>query len=191
MMPNPPGEVTALVALMLLHDSRRNARTDEAGDLVLLEEQDRSRWNQDQIAEALGLVAEAFRNNPGPLAVQAAIAAEHCRASSAEATNWRQIIRLYDSLEQLQPSPVVTLNRAVAVAMVSGPRPALDLVEMLGNDGNLENYHLLHAVRADLLRRMGSFVEAEKSYARALDLVSNESERRFLERRLREVSQKH
>ena len=190
MMPEPPGEATALVALMLLHDSRRNARTDEAGDLVLLEDQDRSRWNRGQIAEALGLVAEAFRNNPGPLALQAAIAAEHCRAAQAEATNWRQIIRLYDSLEQLQPSPVVSLNRAVAIAMVNGPQPALELIEELGEGGNLENYHLLHAVRADLLRRLGSFKEAEKSYKRALALVSNDSERRFLERRLNEVSQR-
>ena len=185
--PGQPAEATALLALMLLHDSRRAARIDEAGDLITLEEQDRGLWNQAQIAEALPLVAEAFRAEPGPFAAQAAIAALHCRAVRAEDTDWPQIVRLYDFLERLQPSPIVSLNRAVAVAMVDGPRPALALIDALAASGDLDSYHLLHAARADLLRRLGSLVEAAKSYGRALALVTNDSERRFLERRLREV----
>jgi RNA polymerase sigma-70 factor (ECF subfamily) len=187
MAPQPPTEVTALVALMLLHDSRRDARLDDAGDLVLLEEQDRNRWDQRQIAEALPLVEEALRDGPGPFALQAAIAALHCQAARAEDTDWPQIVRLYDLLERLQPSPVVSLNRAVAVAMVDGPQPALALIDALAATGDLDGYHLLHAARADLLRRVGSSAEAAKSYARALALATNDSERRFLERRLREV----
>ena len=187
MAPQPPSEATALVALMLLHDSRRDARIDEAGDLVLLEEQDRRRWNQEQIAEALPLVEEALRGGPGPFALQAAIAALHCEAARAEDTDWPQIVRLYDLLERLQPSPIVLLNRAVAIAMVDGPQAALALIDALAATGDLDAYHLLHAARADLLRRLGSSVEAAKSYARALALVTNDSERRFLERRLREV----
>ena len=187
MAPAPPSEATALLALMLFHDSRKNARTNDAGDIVLLEEQDRSRWNRDQIAEALSLVTDAFKNGAGPFALQAAIAAEHCRAARAEDTNWPQIARLYAALEQLQPSPVVALNRAVAVAMVHGPEKGLDLVEELRAAGSLEDYHLFHAARADLLRRLGVADEAAASYTRALELVTNESERRFLERRLREV----
>ena len=187
MAPQPPAEVTALLALMLLHDSRRDARLDEAGDLILLEEQDRSRWNQEQIAEAAPLVEEALRGGIGPFALQAAIAAVHCQAARAEDTDWPQIVRLYDLLERLDPSPVVSLNRAVAVAMVEGPQSALALIDELADGGDLDNYHLLHAARADLLRRIGSSAEAAKSYERALSLVANESERRFLERRLREV----
>jgi RNA polymerase sigma-70 factor (ECF subfamily) len=182
-----PAEVTALVALMLLHDARRNARIDEEGDLVILEQQDRSRWDQRQIAEALPLVDEAFRGRPGTYAVQAAIAALHCRAASTEDTDWSQIVRLYDLLERLQPSPVVSLNRAVAVAMAEGPRPALAIVDALADAGHLDKYHLLHACRADLLRRIGLLAEAAQSYRRALTLVTNESERRFLERRLAEM----
>ena len=187
MEPQPPAEATALVALMLLHDARRDARVDEAGDLVLLEEQDRRRWNQRQIAEALPLVEEGLRGGPGPFALQAAIAAVHCQAARAEDTDWPRIVRLYDLLERVQPSPVVSLNRAVAVAMVAGPRPALALIDALAATNDLDNYHLLHAARADLLRRLGASVEAAKSYLRALALVTNDSERRFLERRLREV----
>ena len=190
MAPRPPSEATALVALMLLHDSRRDARLDEAGDLVVLEEQDRRRWDGRQIAEALPLVDEAFRGGPGPFALQAAIAAVHCRAARAEDTDWAQILRLYDLLERLQHSPIVSLNRAVAVAMVEGPRPALELIDALSAAGELDDYHLLHAARADLLRRLGSSAEAAKSYARALALVTNDSERRFLERRLREVQRR-
>jgi RNA polymerase sigma-70 factor (ECF subfamily) len=172
---------------MLFQDARRNARVDEAGDLVVLEEQDRGRWDQQQIAEALPLIEEAFRGGPGPFALQAAIAALHCQAARAEDTDWRQIVRLYNLLERLQPSPIVSLNRAVAVAMLEGPKPGLALVDALAATNDLASYHLLHAVRADLLRRLGSPVEAAKSYTQALALVTNDSERRFLERRLREV----
>ena len=187
MAPQPPAEATGLLALMLLHDARREARIDAAGDLVLLEEQDRGRWNQRQIAEALPLVEEALRGGPGPYAVQAAIAALHCEAARPQDTDWPQIVQLYDLLERLQPSPIVSLNRAAAVAMVEGPQPALALIDRLAAAGELDSYHLLHAARADLLRRMGSPEEAAKAYTRALALVGNESERRFLERRLREV----
>jgi len=183
----PPAEVSALLALMLLQDARRDARMDEAGELVILEEQDRSRWDQGQIAEALPLVAEALRAGPAPFALQAAVAALHCQAARAEDTDWRQILRLYSVLERLQPSPVVSLNRAVAVAMVEGPKAALAIVDSLAAAGNLDGYHLLHAARADLLRRAGEPAKAAKSYSRALALVTNGSERRFLERRLREV----
>jgi len=187
MAPYPPEEATGLLALMLLHDSRRDARVDEAGDLVVLEEQDRTRWNQAQILEALPLVGEALRRGPGPFALQAAIAAEHCRATRAEETDWPQIVRLYDLLERAQPSPIVSLNRAVAVAMMAGPRSGLALIDALAATGDLDEYHLLHAARADLLRRIGSKAEATKSYQRAFALATNKSERRFLERRLREV----
>ena len=185
--PQPPSEVTALLALMLLHDARRNTRLDEAGDLVVLGSQDRGRWDQGQIVQALPLVEESLRGEAGPFALQAAIAALHCQAVRAEDTDWPQIVRLYDLLERVQPSPVVSLNRAVAVAMVDGPQPALAILDELAASSDLENYHLLHAARADLLRRVGAKNEAAKSYARALTLVTNDSERRFLERRLREV----
>jgi RNA polymerase sigma-70 factor (ECF subfamily) len=187
LMAQPPAEATGLVALMLLHDSRRDARLNDAGDLVVLEEQDRGRWDRHKIAEALPLVEEALRGGPSPFALQAAIAALHCQAARAEDTDWRQIVRLYDLLERLQPSPIVSLNRAVAVAMAEGPHQGLALVDALAAAGDLDDYHLLHAARADLLRRMGSPAEAARSYRRALTLVSNESERRFLERRLRDV----
>ena len=165
----------------------------------MLEEQDRSRWNHEQIAEALPLIDEALRGGrripnarfpvrwveaPGPFALQAAIAAEHCKAARAEDTDWPGIVQLYDLLERVEPSPIVSLNRAVAVAMVDGPQSALGLIDGLAATGELEEYHLLHAARADLLRRMGSKEEAAKSYMRALELVTNESERRFLKRRL-------
>lgn len=182
-----PAEATGLLALMLLHDARRDARLNKAGDLVVLEEQDRSRWNRTQIAEAIPLVREAFRGEVGAFTVQAAISAQHCQAARAEDTNWQQIVLLYDLLERIQPSPIVSLNRAVALAMADGPKPALEIVDKLAAGSDLENYHLLHATRADLLRRIGSAEESAKSYTRALQLVTNESERRFLERRLREV----
>ncbi len=185
--PQPPAELTGLVALMLLHDARRNARINEAGDLVTLEDQDRSRWDQAQIAEAVPLVIQVFRDVVGPFALQAAIAAAHCQAARAEDTDWPQIVRLYNLLERVQPSPIVSLNRAVAVAMAEGPQEGLTLVDAIAATSDLENYHLLHAVRADLLRRVGSSAEAAESYERALALVTNDSERRFLERRLREV----
>ena len=191
LMAPPPPDATGLLALMLLHDARRDARLDPAGDLVLLEDQDRRRWNHEQIAEALPLVEAALRGGPGPFALQAAIAALHCQAARPEDTDWPQIVRLYEVLERLQPSPIVSLNRAAAVAMVEGPRPALALIDALATAGDLDRYHLLHSARADLLRRLGSSAEAAKSYATAIGLVTNEAERRFLERRLREVQGRH
>jgi RNA polymerase sigma-70 factor (ECF subfamily) len=187
MSPEPPAEVTGLLALMLLHDARRESREDERGEIVLLEDQDRSRWNRNQISEALPLIGEALRNNPGTYALQAAISAEHCKAARAEDTNWREIVRLYDQLEHVDSSPVVSLNRAAAVAMAEGPRAALTIIDSLAAEGDLENYHLLHAARADLLRRIGSREEAASSYTRAIALATNERERSFLERRLRET----
>jgi RNA polymerase sigma-70 factor (ECF subfamily) len=187
MAPRPPAEAKALLALMLLHDARRDARLDESGEIVTLEAQDRSRWNQDQIAEALPLVEEALRETPGPFALQAAIAAVHCRGARPEDTDWPEIVKLYDHLERVQPSPIVSLNRAVAVAMAEGPRVGLALIDALAATNDLNDYHLLHAARADLLRRAGSHEEAAKSYRKALALVTNDSERRYLQRRLREV----
>ncbi|HLJ46294.1 MAG TPA: RNA polymerase sigma factor [Bryobacteraceae bacterium] len=187
MAPGVPAEATGLLALMLLHDARRDARFDTAGDLVLLEDQDRTLWDREQIDEALRLVNEAMGANAGPFTIQAAIAAAHCRAVRAEDTDWRTIASLYGLLEQVQPSPVIRLNRAVAVAMVDGPAAGLELVESLAATKDLEEYHLLHAARAELLRRLGSRAEAAVSYRRALQLVTNESERRYLERRLLDV----
>ena len=188
LMAPSPAEATALLALMLLHDARRESRTTDAGDIVLLEEQDRSRWNRLQITEALQLVTEALRGGPSPYALQAAIAAEHCKAERAEDTNWRQIASLYGALHRLQPSPIILLNRAVAIAMADGPQTGLAAVNALAAGGALDDYHLFHATRADLLRRMGSREEAATNYRRALELVTNDTERRYLERRLREVS---
>lgn len=185
--PGPPAEATGLLALMLLHDSRREARLDAEGDLVTLEEQDRSRWNHQQIEQALPLVREALVRGPGPFALQAAIAAEHCRAARAGDTDWRRIVLVYDILEQVEPSPVVSLNRAVAVAMAQGPKAGLALIDDLAASHHLENYHLLHAAKADLLRRLGDSAGARESYRRALELVTNQSERRYLERRLESV----
>jgi RNA polymerase sigma-70 factor (ECF subfamily) len=153
----------------------------------VLEEQDRTLWNRPQIDEALSLVEEALRDEPGPFALEAAIAAEHCKAARAEDTNWPQIVKLYDLLAQLMPSPIVSLNRAVAIAMAQGPQPALELINELAAAGELDGYHLLHAARADMLRRLGANDEAAASYTTALELVTNDSERRFLERRLKEV----
>jgi RNA polymerase sigma-70 factor (ECF subfamily) len=187
MAPEPPSEAAGLLALMLLHDSRRDARLDEAGDLVLLEEQDRSRWHHEQIAEALPLVRDAFRGDVGPYAVQAAIAAEHCRAARNQDTDWPQILRLYDLLARVLPSPIVSLNRAVAVAMVDGPQAGLALIDALAAGGELDGYHLLHAARADLLRRLGNSAKAAVAYTQALALATNDSERRFLKRRLAQV----
>jgi RNA polymerase sigma-70 factor (ECF subfamily) len=172
---------------MLLHDSRRDARLDAAGEIVLLEEQDRNLWDRRQIAEALPLVDEAIQGGAGPYAIQAAIAALHCQARHSKETDWPQILALYSLLERLQPSPIVSLNRAVAVAMVEGPRQGLALLDALAQEGDLDNYHLFHSARADLLRRAGSPAEAAPAYRRALGLVTAESERRFLERRLSEV----
>jgi RNA polymerase sigma-70 factor (ECF subfamily) len=184
--PYPPEEATGLLALLLLHDSRRDARINDDGDLVLLEEQDRSAWNQKQIAEALPMVDESLRLAPGAYALQAAIAAEHCKAARAADTNWGRITTLYELLERIQPSPIVSLNRAVAIAMAGDLKGGLDLINSLIGAGELEDYHLVYAARADLLRRQGETAAAADSYEQALGLVTNESERRFLDRRLRE-----
>lgn len=187
----PPAEATGLLALMLLHDSRRAARLDSAGDLITLEEQDRSLWDRGQIAEALPLVDQALQGGPGPYAVQAAISALHCSAARSEETDWPQILRLYDLMERMQPSPVVALNRAVAVAMVQGPEAGLVIIDRLARNSELVGYHLLHSARADLLRRIGAFEQSARAYTQALALTTNASERRFLERRLREVHAKN
>jgi len=178
-------EPKGLLALMLLHDARRATRTDDEGGIVLLEDQDRSRWEQAKIAEGSALVRQALRGGaPGEYAVQAAIAALHAEAPSAGETDWPQIAALYGVLAGLHPSPVVELNRAVAIAMAEGPESGLALLNTL----ELPGYHLLPAARADLLRRLGRREEAAAAYRDALALVTNEAERRFLERRLAEVS---
>jgi len=177
-------EAQGLLALMLLHDSRRDARTDDRGDIVLLEDQDRARWDRAQIAEALPLVPSALTNpdGPGPYALQAAIAALHAQAARAADTDWPQIAALFGELQRRQPSPVVALNQAVAIAMWRGPDAALPLVEQLADE--LADYHLWHATRADLLRRLGREREAREAYRAALTHVGSDPERRFLERRL-------
>jgi RNA polymerase sigma-70 factor (ECF subfamily) len=181
-------EARGLLALMLLHDARRETRTTAGGELVLLEDQDRSRWNRTQIEEGLALAASAMTARPaGPYALQAAIAAEHARAPRADATDWRVIAHHYDALLEVRPSPVVELNRAVAVAMAEGPEAGLALVAALGARGALADYHLLAATEADLLRRLGRFAEAAACYRRALERVGTEPERRYLEKRLAEV----
>jgi RNA polymerase sigma-70 factor, ECF subfamily len=187
LMSPTPAEAAGLLALLLLHDSRRDARLDDAGELVLLEDQDRSRWNRQQIDEALPLAAESVRGSPGPYALQAAIAAEHCKAQRAADTHWREIVGLYEQLARVDPSPIVALNRAVAIAMAESPESGLAAIDSLTIGGDLDEYHLLHAARADLLRRLDSREEAAKSYSRALQLVRNDTERRYLQRRLREV----
>jgi RNA polymerase sigma-70 factor (ECF subfamily) len=177
-----------LLALMLLHESRRAARTTATGDLVLLEDQDRSLWNQEQMAEGKALVEKALLSGRfGRFTLQAAIAAVHAEAGSAAATDWAQIVALYGELARLDPSPVVELNRAVAVAMRDGPAAGLALIEAILGRGELEGYHLAHAARADLCRRLGRSEEARAAYRRALDLARQEPERRFLERRLEEM----
>ena len=183
LLPDP--EVEGLLALMLLHDSRRLARATADGELVLLDEQDRSLWNREQIAEGLDRVRRAFASRRfGPFSVQAAIAAVHAVAPNAGATDWGEIVALYDVLLRLEPSPVVELNRAVAVAMRDGPEAGLVLVDAILERGDLGSYHFAHAARADLCRRLGRVAEARDAYVRALELARQESERRFLERRL-------
>jgi RNA polymerase sigma-70 factor (ECF subfamily) len=186
LMPGEP-EVLGLVALMLLQHSRRDARTDVRGGLVLLEDQDRSRWDHDMIDEGLAALDAALAlGRPGPYQIQAAIAATHARAPRPEDTDWPEIAALYGRLEAMTPSPVVALNRAVAVAMADGPERGLDLLGSLGD--RLDGYHLFHSARADLLRRLGRRDEAADAYRRALELSSNPAERSFVEHRLREVT---
>lgn len=184
----PEPEAMGLLALMLLHESRRAARTSPSGDLILLEDQDRARWNRGQIAEGTALVERALPGRrPGAYCLQAAIAAVHADAPSTGATDWAEIVGLYDLLVQAEPSPVVELNRAVAVAMRDGPLAGLALVDAILARGVLSDYRLAHAARADLCRRLERNAEARASYQRALALTRQEPERRFLERRLAEL----
>jgi RNA polymerase sigma-70 factor (ECF subfamily) len=181
-------EAMGLLALMLLHDSRRAARTSPTGDLILLEDQDRALWNRDQITEGVSLMSRALSSGQvGPYTIQAAIASSHAQAPSATATDWTQIVSLYDLLLQAHPSPVVELNRAVAIAMRDSPLAGLALVDAILARGDLGNYHLVHAARADLCRRLGRTAEARASYERTLGLTQQEPERRFLKRRLSEL----
>jgi RNA polymerase sigma-70 factor, ECF subfamily len=184
----PEPEVTGLLALMLVQESRRAARTSPTGDLILLEDQDRSLWNRDQIAEGQALVEKALSSRQlGPYTLQAAIAAAHASAPNATATDWKRVVRLYELLMYVQPSPVVELNRAVAVAMRDGADAGLALIEGILARGDLASYHLAHAARADLCRRLGKTAEARASYEMALTLARQEPERRYLERRLAEL----
>jgi RNA polymerase sigma-70 factor (ECF subfamily) len=187
LMPDEP-EALGLLALMLLHDSRRDARTGHRGELVVLEEQDRTLWRKEQIDEGSKLVERALRmRRAGPYQLQAAIAALHCQASRPEDTDWDQIAQLYGELQRITPTPIVALNRAVAVAMAGCPADGLRLLDDTELKDGLSGYHLYHAARADLLRREGRATDAVGEYERALALVSNDTERVYLERRLREV----
>jgi len=187
----PEPEALGLLALMLLHESRRAARTSSSGDVVLLEEQDRSLWNREQIAEGIGLVERALGlRRPGPYAIQAAIAAIHADAATPADTDWAEIVGLYDVLLRLDPSPVVALNRAVAVAMRDGPAAGLELIDALLEERELRDYRLAHAARGELSRRLGRTAEAKVSFRRALALTRQEPERRLLERRLAELEVK-
>jgi RNA polymerase sigma-70 factor (ECF subfamily) len=184
----PEPEVMGLLALMLLHESRRAARTSAEGELVLLDDQDRTRWNREMIVEGLGLVTRALASRRiGSYTLQAAIAAVHARAATPAETDWRRIVAWYDVLVRAEPSPVIELNRAVAVAMRDGPEAGLGLIDALLARGELRDYHLAHSARADLCRRLGRTAEARGAYERALELTSQEPERRFLQRRLTEL----
>jgi RNA polymerase sigma-70 factor, ECF subfamily len=184
----PEPEVMGLLALMLLQESRRAARTSPTGELILLEQQNRELWNREQIAEGIALVERALQSRRfGSYTLQAAIAAVHAEAVSVAATDWRQIALLYNRLAEVQPSPVVELNRAVAIAMSDGPEAGLILIDELLAQGELANYHLIHSARADLCRRLGRTAEARTAYEKALALTQQEPERRFLEERLRQL----
>ena len=184
----PQPEAMGLLGLLLLQDSRRAARTSATGELILLEDQDRSRWNREQITEGGSLLQRALSmGQVGPYTIQAAIAAAHAQAPTAAATDWSQIVGLYTLLLQAEPSPVIELNRAVAVAMRDGPSAGLELVDGILARGDLETYHLAHAARADLCRRLGRTKDARTSYERALSLTQQEPERRFLEKRLSQL----
>ena len=184
----PEPEAMGLLALMLLHESRRAARTGPTGELILLDDQDRASWSRDQIAEGTALVERALASRRiGPYTLQAAISAVHAEAPTAAATDWAQIVGLYDVLARADPSPVIELNRAVAVAMRDGPTAGLALIDAILDRGALADYHLAHSARAELCRRLGRTADARASYTRALDLARQEPQRRFLERRLREL----
>jgi RNA polymerase sigma-70 factor (ECF subfamily) len=188
----PEPEVTGLLALMLLQESRRAARTSPTGELILLENQDRSLWNTEQIAEGVALLEKALKllqtsRRFGPYTLQAAIAAVHAEAESMAATDWRQIVALYDQLVRIQPSPVVQLNRAVAIAMRDGPEAGLAHIDAVLEDGELANYYLAHSARADMYRRLGRTAEARAAYEKALALTQQEPERQFLQERIRQL----
>ena len=184
----PEAEVIGLLSLMLLHESRHAARTSPAGELILLENQDRSLWNRQQIAEGVALLEKALDSRRfGSYTLQAAIAAVHAKAESVVATDWRRIVALYDQLLRIQPSPVVYLNRAVAIAMRDGPEAGLAHIDALLEHGELANYYLAHSARADLYRRLGRTAEARASYEKALALTQQEPERQFLEERIRQL----
>jgi RNA polymerase sigma-70 factor (ECF subfamily) len=185
-VPNP--EIIGLLALMLLQESRRGARTSPTGELILLENQDRSLWNRKQIAEGVALVEKALSSRRfGPYTLQAAIAAVHAEAESVGATDWRQIVAIYDQLVRMQPSPVVHLNRAVAIAMRDGPEAGLTHIDAVLKHGELANYYLAHSARADMCRRLGRTAEARSSYEKALALTQQEPERQFLQERIRQL----
>jgi RNA polymerase sigma-70 factor (ECF subfamily) len=184
----PEPEVMGLLALMLLQESRRAARTSASGELILLENQDRALWNKEQIAEGVALLEKALKSRRfGPYTLQAAIAAVHAEAESAAATDWRQIVALYNQLVRIQPSPVVNLNRAVAIAMRDGPEVGLTHIDAVLKHGELANYYLAHSARADLCRRLGRTAEARSSYEKALALTQQEPERQFLQERIRQL----
>jgi RNA polymerase sigma-70 factor (ECF subfamily) len=184
----PEPEVIGLLALMLLQESRRAARTSPAGELILLENQDRSLWNREQIAEGVGLLEKALKSRRfGPYTLQAAIAAVHAEAESVATTDWRQIVAIYDQLVRIQPSPVVHLNRAVAIAMRDGPEAGLTHIDAVLEHGELANYYLAHSARADMCRRLGRTAEARSSYEKALALTQQEPERQFLQERIRQL----
>jgi RNA polymerase sigma-70 factor, ECF subfamily len=188
----PEPEVTGLLALMLLQESRRAARTSPTGELILLENQDRALWNREQIAEGVALLEKALKSQQksrrfGPYTLQAAIAAVHAEAESVAATDWRQIVALYDQLLRIQPSPVVQLNRAVAIAMRDGPEAGLAHIDAALEHGELANYYLAHSARADMYRRLGRTAEARASYEKALALTQQEPERQFLQERIRQL----
>jgi RNA polymerase sigma-70 factor (ECF subfamily) len=186
----PEAEALGLLALMLLHESRRRARTSPSGDLILLADQDRGLWDRDLIAEGTLLVGRAFASKTvGPYTLQAAIAAVHARAPSLDETDWAEIVHLYDLLLRATPSAVIELNRAVAVAMRDDPAAGIALIDQILARGDLADYHLAHSARADLYRRLGDKAEARAAYERALALTRQEPERRFLERRLNELEQ--
>ena len=190
--PEPEGggwpEIMGLLALMLLQESRHAARTSPTGELILLENQDRSLWNREQIAEGVALLEKALKSRRfGSYTLQAAIAAVHAEAESVAATDWRQIVALYDQLVRIQPSPVVQLNRAVAIAMRDGPEAGLAHIDAVLEHGELANYYLAHSARADMYRRLGRTAEARSSYEKALALTQQEPERQFLQERIRQL----
>jgi RNA polymerase sigma-70 factor (ECF subfamily) len=191
LQPEPEGpkpEIMGLLALMLLQESRRAARTSPTGELILLENQDRSLWNREQIAEGVALLEKALKSRRfGAYTLQAAIAAVHAEAESTAATDWRQIVALYNQLVRIQPSPVVHLNRAVAIAMRDGPEAGLMHIDAVLEHGELANYYLAHSARADMYRRLGRTAEARSSYEKALALTQQEPERQFLQERIRQL----